>query len=74
MIIFCKKNYTIQKRVSLRVMVTQNGYWNKHMILLKPATGTNKINNNNDMTINNLSDKIVHTLKPLYKDNHVLIQ
>ena len=55
-------------------MVTQSGYWNKHMILLKPATGTNKINNNNDMTINNLSDKIVHTLKPLYKDNHVLIQ
>ena len=55
-------------------MVTQNGYWNKHMILLKPATGTNKINNkNNDMNINNLSDKIVHTLKPLYKDNHVLI-
>ena len=63
MITFCRKNYTIQKSVSLSSMVTQNGYSNKYLILLKPTTTTTNNNNNNDnnnMEINNLSDKTVH--------------
>ena len=75
MIIFCGKNYYIQKGFSLRLLVTQNGYWNNHLIPLKPKTKTvtpilKTKQNNNDAYINNLSDKIVHNLELPYKGDH----
>ena len=74
MVFFCRKNYTIQKSVSLRLIFSQNGDRNKDLILLKPAKKNcnNKINNknNNDANMNNLSERIVHVLKQPYKSNH----
>ena len=62
MIIFCGKNYTIQKHFSLSLMVTAKNRKNHN----------NNINNenHNDTNLNQLSDKVIHTLKLPYRGDH----
>ena len=67
MIIFCRKNYTIQVLVSLRLL--------KQMLDSVKTSNknyNNKIKNKstNNTIINNFSDKSLRTLKLPYKDDH----
>ena len=58
----------------MRLMATQSGYWNKQLILLKPAAEnitTSLITKTTTIGIEAiLSDKIVHTLKLRYTGDH----
>ena len=71
MIIFCRKNYTIQKRVS-----EINGYpkwlFKQKFDSLRTSNKNYKQNNKNKngTNINNSSDKTVHILKLPYKGDH----
>ena len=64
------KNYTVQKHVSLSLMVSQSSYQNKHLILLKITTKTITTILITKRTTIRLSDKIVHTVKLPCKGDH----